>query len=119
MILVPFVEHGTDMIIVVAGMSTDTGHNSTFYDGSWGGPHNDVCRAYPHLEGLCESCIQNAIVDWAFRAMHKSVVAGKEVISRYYQQAAKKSYYLGCSAGGSLGRAYDVVRFLTFHTNRR
>ena len=28
---------------LVAGISTDTGHTSSTVDGSWGGPHNDVC----------------------------------------------------------------------------
>ncbi|EIW63118.1 feruloyl esterase-like protein [Trametes versicolor FP-101664 SS1] len=68
------------------GISTNTGHNSTVLDGSWAGPHND-----------------NAIVDWGWRAIHLSVVAGKEVASQYYDQTPKKSYYAGCSTGGRQG----------------
>ncbi|EIW55233.1 feruloyl esterase-like protein [Trametes versicolor FP-101664 SS1] len=69
-----------------AGISTNTGHNSTSGDGSWGGPHND-----------------NAIVDWGWRAVHLSVVAGKEIAKQYYRQAPKRSYYAGCSTGGRQG----------------
>ncbi|TBU50404.1 feruloyl esterase-like protein [Dichomitus squalens] len=63
-----------------AGISTNTGHDGDVDDGSWAGPHND-----------------NAIVDWGWRAMHLSVVAGKEVVQQYYSTPANKSYYLGCS----------------------
>ncbi|KAI0349703.1 feruloyl esterase-like protein [Trametes cingulata] len=69
-----------------AGVSTNTGHNSTAVDGSWAGPHND-----------------NAIMDWGWRAVHLSVLAGKEITRQYYRQAAKRSYYLGCSTGGRQG----------------
>ncbi|EED82141.1 feruloyl esterase-like protein [Postia placenta Mad-698-R] len=66
----------------VAGISTDTGHSSTATDGTWGGPHND-----------------NTIVDWGWRAMHLSVVVGKEVVKQYYGEAQNTSYYMGCSTG--------------------
>ncbi|KAI0631071.1 tannase and feruloyl esterase-domain-containing protein [Trametes polyzona] len=69
-----------------AGISTNTGHNSSAVDGRWGGPHND-----------------NAIIDWGWRAVHLSVLAGKEITQQYYRHAAKKSYYLGCSTGGRQG----------------
>ncbi|EIN04104.1 tannase and feruloyl esterase [Punctularia strigosozonata HHB-11173 SS5] len=68
-----------------AGVSTDTGHNGTSGDTPW--PlHND-----------------DAIIDWSWRAMHVSVQVGKEVVKQYYQQAANKSYYIGCSTGGRQG----------------
>ncbi|EMD31293.1 hypothetical protein CERSUDRAFT_89153 [Gelatoporia subvermispora B] len=63
-----------------AGVSTDTGHSSTSTDGSWAGPGND-----------------NAIIDFGWRALHLSVVAGKEVVRSYYDRSAAKSYYIGCS----------------------
>ncbi|KDQ55810.1 hypothetical protein JAAARDRAFT_159213 [Jaapia argillacea MUCL 33604] len=69
-----------------AGMSTDTGHSSTALSGTWGGPHND-----------------NAIIDWAYRALHLSVGFGKQVVQQYYGSATSKSYYLGCSTGGRQG----------------
>ncbi|KAH9855312.1 feruloyl esterase-like protein [Lenzites betulinus] len=43
--------------------------------------------------------VTNAIVDWGWRAVHLSVVAGKEITAQYYKTAAKKDYYLGCSTG--------------------
>ncbi|KAI0926181.1 hypothetical protein AcV5_008705 [Taiwanofungus camphoratus] len=69
-----------------AGVSTDTGHTSDENDGEWAGPYND-----------------NAIIDWSWRALHLSVVAGKEVVKQYYNQSQNKSYYLGCSTGGRQG----------------
>ncbi|PIL35641.1 hypothetical protein GSI_02370 [Ganoderma sinense ZZ0214-1] len=69
-----------------AGVSTNTGHNGTTNEGAWAGPGND-----------------NAIVDWGWRAMHMTVIAGKEVIKQYYLTPAKKSYYLSCSNGGRQG----------------
>ncbi|TCD70446.1 hypothetical protein EIP91_003527 [Steccherinum ochraceum] len=81
--------------LAVAGMSTDTGHLSSSGDGSWAGPHND-----------------NAIVDWAWRAMRLSTLAAKEVVQQYYGKPQKKSYYLGCSTGGRQGLK-EVQRFPT------
>ncbi|OSD06507.1 feruloyl esterase-like protein [Trametes coccinea BRFM310] len=69
-----------------AGISTNTGHDGGTDDGDWAGPHND-----------------NAIVDWGWRALHLSVIAGKEIVQQYYGQPAGKSYYLGCSTGGRQG----------------
>ncbi|KAI0635862.1 feruloyl esterase-like protein [Trametes polyzona] len=65
-----------------AGISTNTGHDGDTDDGEWAGPHND-----------------NAIVDWGWRALHLSVLAGKRVVEEYYGKPANKSYYLGCSTG--------------------
>lgn len=43
--------------------------------------------------------LQNAIIDFGYRALHESVLVGKTIITQYYQTPAKKSYYLGCSNG--------------------
>lgn len=40
------------------------------------------------------------IRDWAFRGTHEMTVLAKEIVSRYYGRAAKKSYFAGCSTGG-------------------
>ncbi|KAH8093164.1 feruloyl esterase-like protein [Cristinia sonorae] len=69
-----------------AGMSTDSGHQADQADGSWAGPHND-----------------NAIADYAWRAVHLSVLSAKEVVKQYYGREQKKSYFLGCSNGGRQG----------------
>ncbi|PCH42246.1 feruloyl esterase-like protein, partial [Wolfiporia cocos MD-104 SS10] len=74
----------------VAGVSTDTGHTSDVSSADWAGPGND-----------------NAIVDWSWRAMHLSIVTGKEVVKQYYGQAHNKSYYMGCS----IGRLKEVQTF--------
>ncbi|KAH9917042.1 feruloyl esterase-like protein [Fomitopsis serialis] len=62
------------------------GHTSSITSAAWAGPHDD-----------------NAIVDWGWRAMHFSVVVGKEVVKQYYGSAHKKAYYIGCSQGGRSG----------------
>ncbi|KZT73136.1 feruloyl esterase-like protein [Daedalea quercina L-15889] len=65
-----------------AGVSTDLGHTSGETSAEWAGPHNDT-----------------AIVDWGWRAMHLSVVVGKEVVNQYYGAPQNHSYYMGCSQG--------------------
>ncbi|PWY75126.1 feruloyl esterase B precursor [Aspergillus heteromorphus CBS 117.55] len=68
-----------------AVISTDTGHFSGQEDGKW---------AYNHPE---------SIIDWAWRALHGSVVIGKDLTASYYGQTAQYSYYTGCSTGGRQG----------------
>ncbi|KAI0020293.1 tannase and feruloyl esterase [Xylariomycetidae sp. FL0641] len=69
-----------------SSMSTDTGHNATAEDGSWG---------FDAPESL---------VDWGHRAMHGSIVLAKEIIKEYYTaDAIKYSYYASCSTGGRQG----------------
>jgi hypothetical protein len=41
-----------------------------------------------------------AKVDWGFRATHVAALAGKAIAEHYYQDAPKKSYFMGCSTGG-------------------
>ncbi|EED79835.1 feruloyl esterase-like protein, partial [Postia placenta Mad-698-R] len=41
----------------------------------------------------------NAIVDFGWRALHLSVVTGKEIVQQYYGKTQSKSYYMGCSSG--------------------
>ncbi|TFY64892.1 hypothetical protein EVJ58_g2321 [Rhodofomes roseus] len=69
-----------------AGVSTDQGHTSKLTSATWAGPSDD-----------------NTIVDWGWRAMHLSVVVGKEIVKQYYGSAQKHSYYMGCSQGGRSG----------------
>jgi feruloyl esterase len=68
-----------------AAMSTDTGHNATTGDGSWalGAPEK--------------------ITDWAWRALHGSVVLAKQLTEAYYGDCLQYSYYTGCSTGGRQG----------------
>jgi len=65
-----------------ATASTDTGHQGGAQDNSWG--LNDY----------------EAIVNYAYLAVHRAVVTSKAVIADHYGKAAEKSFFLGCSNGG-------------------
>lgn len=41
-----------------------------------------------------------AQIDYAFRAVHVTSIAGKAIAGRYYGKAPQKSYFWGCSDGG-------------------
>ncbi len=75
-----------DMGVVLARgyavASTNTGH-----DGTWG----DVSFALGHPEKL---------IDFGYRAVHEMTVKAKAIITAYYGNAAKRSYWNGCSTGG-------------------
>lgn len=81
--------HYVDMNYVVgrgfAAIGDNAGHNGSSFDGSWFASDNEV------------------IIDWVYRARHSAVVAGKEVVSQFYDQQPDYSYYIGCSAGGAQG----------------
>ena len=75
-----------------AAIATDTGHVSNFSDGTW---------ALNRPE---------SIIDWGYRAMHGSVVLGKQVIEAYYGNGTNATtgtiaynYYASCSTGGRQG----------------
>ena len=75
-----------------ASMSQDRGHVSRSdlgvpltTDGSWAAGHPEK------------------IVDWAYRSQHVTTVAGKSILQAYYNSAAQRSYFVGCSAGGHIG----------------
>jgi Tannase and feruloyl esterase len=61
---------------------SDAGHKGTGSDGLWG---------YSNLQ---------AKLDWGYRAAHVVALAGKAITEHFYQEAAKKSYFMGCSTGG-------------------
>jgi feruloyl esterase len=44
-----------------------------------------------------------AVIDFAYRATHVTAVAGKAIVARYYGQAPRLSYFIGCSCGGRQG----------------
>ena len=69
-----------------ASMATDTGHNSTVFDVSWALNNPD------------------SIINWAYRAMHGSVVMAKQIVESYYDASKiQYSYYSSCSTGGRQG----------------
>jgi feruloyl esterase len=43
------------------------------------------------------------LVDFAYRAMHEMTVQSKSMVQSHYGQAARLSYYEGCSTGGRQG----------------
>src|SRR5262249_2725843 len=62
---------------------SDDGHRSTGGDAKW---------AYN---------VWQAKIDMGFRAPHVTALAAKAVVGRYYGQRPVKSYFMGCSGGGS------------------
>ena len=68
-----------------SSMSTDTGHNSTVLDGTWGLNQPD------------------RLFDWGYRAMHGSVTLAKQITVAYYSTNVSYSYYASCSTGGRQG----------------
>ncbi len=75
-----------------ACLQTDMGHKSTLTDGAW---------AYHNLQ---------AKIDFAYRATHVTVLAGKAIIAAYYQRPSARNYFLGCSTGGRQGMV-EAQRF--------
>ncbi|WP_298396422.1 tannase/feruloyl esterase family alpha/beta hydrolase [Sphingobium sp.] len=63
--------------------STDAGHVSTGSQSGW---------ALHQPE---------RVTDWAWRAHHLTAIAAKQIVTAYYGIAAKHSYFLGCSKGGT------------------
>lgn len=45
----------------------------------------------------------DVLEDFVWRALHESVVVGKEITKQFYGKAHNKSYFLGCSTGGRQG----------------
>ncbi|KAF1988399.1 feruloyl esterase B precursor [Aulographum hederae CBS 113979] len=43
------------------------------------------------------------VTDWGWRALHQTVVYGKQIVKAYYGADPKFSYYRGCSTGGRQG----------------
>jgi feruloyl esterase len=50
------------------------------------------------------------ITDFAYRAMHDTVVESKQIVKAFYGRDAKYSYYNGCSTGGRQGLV-ELVKF--------
>lgn len=42
-----------------------------------------------------------ALVDWGYRGAHVAALAGKAIAARYYGKSPSKSYFVGCSSGGT------------------
>ncbi|OOF91913.1 hypothetical protein ASPCADRAFT_176503 [Aspergillus carbonarius ITEM 5010] len=46
---------------------------------------------------------EDVLADYVWRALHISVTIGKNLAKTFYNKAATKSYYIGCSFGGRQG----------------
>lgn len=68
-----------------AAASTDTGHKAGGTDATWATGHPEK------------------VVDFGWRAVHLTAVAGKELTAAYYGEAAHRSYFESCSNGGRQG----------------
>ena len=71
-----------------ATMSTDNGH-ITDPEAPNGG--NEQTWALGHPEKM---------IDFAYRALHVSTVAAKQIVQDFYGRKASQSYFVGCSQGG-------------------
>jgi feruloyl esterase len=71
-----------------ATMSTDNGHITDTTQKNGG---SEQTWALGHPEKM---------LDFAFRAMHVSTVAAKQVVRAFYGHVALRSYFVGCSQGG-------------------
>jgi feruloyl esterase len=83
---------GLPLSLGYAVASTDTGHEGTATDGSY---------ALGHPE---------KVIDFGYRAVHEMVLKSRAIIAGYYSQAAKLSYWNGCSTGGRQGLE-DIQRY--------
>jgi feruloyl esterase len=65
-----------------AAASTDTGHEAGGADAGW---------ALRHPE---------KVIDFGYRAIHETAVVAKAVLSRFYGESPRRSYFSSCSNGG-------------------
>jgi hypothetical protein len=71
-----------------ASMSTDNGHITDTTQKN-GGSEQTWALGHPQK-----------MLDFAFRAMHLSTLAAKQVVRRFYGRRPIQSYFVGCSQGG-------------------
>jgi len=71
-----------------ATMSTDNGHRT---DTSQKNGGSEQTWALGHPEKM---------VDFAYRALHVSTVAAKQVVKNFYGRSSLKAYFVACSQGG-------------------
>lgn len=65
--------------------NTDTGHRGAMGDFSW-------------AAGQPES-----VIDYAWRAVHETAVASRDIVTTHFATAPRRSYWYGCSTGGRQG----------------
>ncbi len=67
-----------------ACISSNLGHVGSGMDELWAYSNN--------LQGL---------IDWGYRGAHVTALAGKAITEHYYGKSPNKSYFMGCSSGGT------------------
>jgi hypothetical protein len=68
-----------------AAVATDTGHKAGGTDATW-------ARAHPEK-----------VIDFGWRAIHLTTVAGKSLAEAFYGSPPRRSYFISCSNGGRQG----------------
>jgi feruloyl esterase len=68
-----------------ATASTDTGHEGSLYDASFGAGHPEK------------------VIDSGFRSVHEMTLKAKAIIQAFYGNGPRLSYWNGCSTGGRQG----------------
>jgi feruloyl esterase len=84
-------------------------------NGGWSGSINPVTLAASLLRGYATAMTDTGhegssasfalshpekLIDFGYRSAHEMAVTAKTVITAYYGRAPKRSYWVGCSAGG-------------------
>ena len=65
-----------------ATVATDTGHQGSEIDASWAQDN------------------PTKVIDFGYRSVHVTAVAGKEIVQFFYDDSIQYSYFKGCSRGG-------------------
>ena len=89
---ISYADMGVALARGYAAASTNTGHDGTFDDASF---------ALGHPQKL---------IDFGYRAVHEMTAKAKAIITAYYGNAPKRSYWNGCSTGGRQA-LMEVQRF--------
>jgi Tannase and feruloyl esterase len=79
-----------------AATGTDTGHNSAQYPGS-----TFAYADYP-TAGANPDWYKK-LVDFAYLSVHETIGVAKEIVTAYYGNGSKFTYWFGCSTGGRQG----------------
>jgi feruloyl esterase len=82
---IPYAAIAAAMADGYAAAGTDTGHTGNNADFAFGHPEK--------------------VIDLAYRSIHEMTVQSKVILTEHYGNAAKYSYYNGCSQGGRQGLA--------------
>jgi hypothetical protein len=79
---ISYADMGVALARGYAVASTNTGHDGTFDDASFASGHPEK------------------LIDFGYRAVHEMTAKAKAIITAYYGNAPKRSYWNGCSTGG-------------------